>query len=234
MSRASLDKDPRAVARMFDAVAKRYDRTNSVMSFGLDRYWRTVTRRGLDLKPGEKVLDVAAGTGVSTVELARSGAWCVAADFSLGMLKGADRPVPKVAADALALPFADASFDAVTVSFGLRNMHDTVAALREFRRVVRPGGRLVVCEFSTPTFAPFRWSYTTYLKHVLPAIAQRVSSNPEAYLYLAESILAWPAQRPLAELIEQAGWGEVEWLNLTGGIVALHRARTSGDAPQSN
>jgi len=229
MSRASLDKEPRAVARMFDAVAKRYDRTNSVMTFGLDRYWRTVTRRVLDLRPGEKVLDVAAGTGVSTVELARSGAWCVAADFSLGMLQGADRPVPKVAADALALPFADDAFDAVTVSFGLRNMQDTVAALREFRRVTRPGGRLVVCEVSTMVWRPLRWGHRIYLSWVLPRIARLVSSNPDAYAYLAESMLAWPAQRELAELIERAGWGEVEWLDLSGGIVALHRARTSGD-----
>jgi demethylmenaquinone methyltransferase/2-methoxy-6-polyprenyl-1,4-benzoquinol methylase len=204
------------------------------MSFGLDRYWRTVTRRVLQLDPGDKVLDVAAGTGVSTVALAQSGAWCVAADFSIGMLRGGKRKVPKVAADALSLPFADGAFDAVTVSFGLRNMNDTVAALRELRRVVRPGGRLVVCEFSTPVLGPLRWAYRLYLKRVLPAVAKRVSSNPEAYLYLAESILAWPAQRPLAELVEQAGWGEVEWLDLTGGIVALHRARIDSDSAQSN
>jgi demethylmenaquinone methyltransferase/2-methoxy-6-polyprenyl-1,4-benzoquinol methylase len=230
MSRASLDKDPRAVATMFDGVAEHYDRTNSVMSFGLDRYWRSVTRRVLAPRAGEKVLDVAAGTAVSTVELARSGAWCVAADFSLGMLRGADRPVPKVAADALALPFADGVFDAVTVSFGLRNMHDTVAALRELRRVVRPGGRLVVCEFSTPVFAPFRQAYQLYLRQMLPPVAKRVSSNPEAYLYLAESILAWPNQRDLAELVVRAGWGGVEWVNLSGGIVALHRAHNGDNA----
>ncbi|HEX3792373.1 MAG TPA: demethylmenaquinone methyltransferase [Pseudonocardiaceae bacterium] len=238
MSRASLDKDPHEVAAMFDGVARHYDRTNSLSSLGLDRYWRTATRRELRLQPGEKVLDVAAGTAVSTVELARSGAWCVAADFSLGMLRrGVARPVPKVAADALALPFADGSFDAVTVSFGLRNMTDTVVALREFRRVVRPGGRLVVCEFSTPVFAPFRAVYLNYLVRALPAIARAASSNTEAYQYLADSIRAWPAQRPLAELVEQAGWGEVEWLNLTGGIVALHRAVNPldpDDTPESN
>lgn len=225
MSRASLDKDPHEVAAMFDGVAKHYDRTNSVTSLGLDRHWRSVTRRVLELESGQKVLDVAAGTAVSTVALAESGAWCVAADFSLGMLRrGARRPVPKVAADALRLPFVDGAFDAVTVSFGLRNMTDTVAALAELRRVVRPGGRLVVCEFSTPVFTPFRFVYLNYLMRALPAIATRVSSNPEAYRYLAESIRAWPNQRGLAELVEEAGWGEVEWLNLTGGIVALHRA----------
>ena len=225
MSRASLDKDPHEVAAMFDGVAERYDRTNSVTSLGLDRHWRSVTRRTLDPTAGQKVLDLAAGTAVSTVGIAESGAWCVAADFSLGMLtRGRDRPVPKVAADALRLPFADGVFDAVTVSFGLRNMSDTVAALTEARRVVRPGGRLVVCEFSTPVFRPFRFVYLNYLMRALPAIASRVSSNPEAYRYLAESIRAWPDQRALARLVAQAGWADVEWLNLTGGIVALHRA----------
>lgn len=225
MSRAHLDKDPHEVAAMFDGVARHYDRTNSVTSLGLDRHWRAVTRRVLDPRPGQRVLDVAAGTAVSTVALAESGAWCVAADFSLGMLRrGAGRRVPKVAADALRLPFADGVFDAVTVSFGLRNMSDTVAALTELRRVVRPGGRLVVCEFSSPVFPPFRVVYLNYLMRALPAIATRVSSNPEAYRYLAESIRAWPDQRELAGLVADAGWTEVEWTNLTGGIVALHRA----------
>ena len=225
MSRAHLDKDPHEVAAMFDGVARHYDRTNSVTSLGLDRHWRAVTRRVLDPKPGQRVLDVAAGTAVSTVALAESGAWCVAADFSLGMLgRGAGRNVPKVAADGLRLPFADGVFDAVTVSFGLRNMHDTVGALTELRRVVRPGGRLVVCEFSQPVFGPFRFVYLNYLMRALPAIATRVSSNPEAYRYLAESIREWPDQRALAGLVEQAGWTDVEWTNLTGGVVALHRA----------
>ena len=225
MSRASLDKDPHEVAAMFDGVAERYDRTNSVTSLGLDRHWRAVTRRVLDLAPGQKALDVAAGTAVSTVGLAESGAWCVALDFSLGMLrKGSARPVPKVAADALRLPFGDGVFDAVTVSFGLRNMSDTVAALTELRRVVRPGGRLVVCEFSRPVLRPFRFVYLNYLMRALPAIATRVSSNPEAYVYLAESIRAWPDQAGLAAKIGAAGWTNVAWRNLTGGIVALHRA----------
>jgi len=225
MSRASLDKDPHEVAAMFDGVAERYDRTNSVTSLGLDRHWRSVTRRVLDPEPGQKVLDVAAGTAVSTVGLAETGAWCVALDFSLGMLRrGSARPVPKVAADALRLPFGDGVFDAVTVSFGLRNMSDTVAALTELRRVVRPGGRLVVCEFSTPTWAPFATVYTNYLMRALPAIATRVSSSPESYVYLAESIRAWPDQAGLAAKIAEAGWTNVAWRNLTGGIVALHRA----------
>jgi demethylmenaquinone methyltransferase/2-methoxy-6-polyprenyl-1,4-benzoquinol methylase len=226
VSRAELDKDPHDVARMFDGVARRYDLTNTAMSAGQDRYWRARTRAALDLSPGEKVLDLAAGTTVSTVELAKDGAWCVAADFSLGMLRaGAHRDVPKTAADALHLPFADASFDAVTISFGLRNVADTVAGLREAARVTRPGGRLVVCEFSTPTWAPFRALYQgAVLGHVIPAVARTVSSNPDAYLYLAESIRDWPDQPALAQKIADAGWERVAWRNLTLGAVALHRA----------
>ncbi|MDT7710066.1 MAG: demethylmenaquinone methyltransferase / 2-methoxy-6-polyprenyl,4-benzoquinol methylase [Pseudonocardiales bacterium] len=226
MSRADLDKNPRDVAAMFDGVARRYDLTNTVLTAGQDRRWRTLTRAALGLQPGEKVLDLAAGTAVSTVELARSGAWCVAADFSIGMLRaGARREVPKVAADALALPFQDASFDAVTISFGLRNVADPDTALAELARVTRPGGRLVVCEFGRPTWAPFRAAYYLGLERILPAIAERVSSNPEAYSYLGESIRAWSPQPDLALRIAKAGWGQVGWRNLAGGAVALHRAR---------
>ncbi|NLU84178.1 demethylmenaquinone methyltransferase [Rhodococcus sp. HNM0569] len=224
-SRATLDKDPRDVASMFDGVAKRYDLTNTVLSFGQDRGWRRATRTALGLNPGERVLDLAAGTGVSTVELSRSGAWCVATDFSLGMLSaGAERNVPKVAGDAMHLPFADGVFDAATISFGLRNVSDFDAGLREIARVTKPGGRLVVCEFSTPVFAPFRTVYMEYLMKALPRVAETVSSNPDAYVYLAESIRAWPDQAELAERIAAAGWHGVQWRNLTGGIVALHRA----------
>jgi demethylmenaquinone methyltransferase/2-methoxy-6-polyprenyl-1,4-benzoquinol methylase len=226
VSRADLDKNPRDVAAMFDGVARRYDLTNTVLTAGQDRRWRTLTRAALGLQPGEKVLDLAAGTAVSTVELARSGAWCVAADFSIGMLRaGARREVPKVAADALALPFQDASFDAVTISFGLRNVADPDTALAELARVTRPGGRLVVCEFGRPTWAPFRAAYYLGLERILPAIAERVSSNPEAYSYLGESIRAWSPQPELALRIAKAGWGQVGWRNLAGGAVALHRAR---------
>ncbi|HEU0190319.1 MAG TPA: demethylmenaquinone methyltransferase [Mycobacterium sp.] len=226
MSRASLDKDPHAVASMFDGVARRYDLTNTVLSLGRDRSWRRATRSALQLRAGEQVLDLAAGTAVSTVELARSGAWCVAADFSVGMLAaGSRRDVPKVVADATRLPFGDGVFDAVTISFGLRNVVDHAAALREMARVTRPGGRLAVCEFSTPTVPAFATGYKEYLMRALPAVARAVSSNPEAYVYLAESIRAWPAQAELADQITRAGWSQVHWRNLTGGIVALHTGR---------
>lgn len=229
MNRADLDKDPRDVASMFDGVARRYDLTNTVLSGGQDRRWRRLTREALALRPGERVLDLAAGTAVSTVELERSGAWCVAADFSLGMLRaGESREVPKVAADALHLPFRDGSFDAVTISFGLRNVADTDRALRELARVTRPGGRMVVCEFSRPTWAPFRAVYYAGLEHVLPAVARRVSSNAEAYSYLGESIRDWSPQEELARRVADAGWGRVGWRDVAGGAVALHRAHRTG------
>ncbi len=227
MTRATLEKDPAEVAAMFDEVAARYDLTNTVLSLGQDRGWRTAVREALDLQPGERVLDLAAGTATSSAALARTGADVVGCDFSLGMLQvgrraGHDR-VELVAGDALGLPFADASFDAVTISFGLRNTADTAAALAELLRVTRPGGRLVVCEFSHPTWAPWRSLYVNYLMRALPAVATRVSSDPSAYVYLAESIRAWPTQPALAERLQQAGWTGVGWRNLTGGIVALHR-----------
>jgi demethylmenaquinone methyltransferase/2-methoxy-6-polyprenyl-1,4-benzoquinol methylase len=233
MTRATLAKEPHDVARMFDGVAKRYDLTNTVLSFGQDRRWRRATRDALGLRPGERVLDVAAGTGVSTAELARSGAQAVASDFSLGMLRaGARRPgrsrLPFVAADALRLPFADEVFDAVTISFGLRNIADVSGALTEFARVTKPGGRLVVAEFSTPVIPGFRQLYLNYLMRALPWVAKKVASNPEAYVYLAESIRSWPDQQHLAWTIAAAGWHEVHYRNLTGGVVALHWARRPG------
>ncbi|WP_332838861.1 demethylmenaquinone methyltransferase [Nocardia bovistercoris] len=223
--RASLDKQPSEVASMFDGVAKRYDITNTVISAGQDRYWRWAVRKAVAPRPGERILDLAAGTGISTLDLAGSGAWCLAADFSKGMLAaGRFRAVPMVAADATALPFADNSFDAVTISYGLRNISESHAALREMLRVTKPGGRLVVCEFSTPVIPVFKTIYMEYLMKALPRVARAVSSNPDAYVYLAESIRAWPNQRQLAMRIADTGWSSVKWRNLTGGIVALHRA----------
>lgn len=227
MTRASLAKDPRDVQSMFDHVAAKYDLTNDVLSLGQDRYWRREVVRAVAAERGQRVLDLAAGTGTSSLPFARAGARVVSSDFSMGMLAEGRRRFPElpfVAGDAMALPFADGAFDAVTISFGLRNVQDVDAALAEMRRVTRPGGRLVVCEFSHPTWAPFRTVYMEYLMRALPPVARRVSSAPEAYVYLAESIQAWPTQPDLAARIGAAGWSRVAWRNLSGGIVALHRA----------
>ncbi|MEV1010747.1 demethylmenaquinone methyltransferase [Streptomyces sp. NPDC049881] len=226
MTRATLDKQPTEVAAMFDAVAARYDLTNDVLALGQNRRWRRAVADAVAARPGERVLDLAAGTGTSAMPFALAGAFTVPCDFSRGMLAEGKRRVPWMpftAGDALRLPFRDGAFDAVTISFGLRNLSDTELALREMLRVTKPGGRLVVCEFSHPTWAPFRTVYNEYLMRALPTVATRVSSNPDAYVYLAETIRAWPDQPGLAAVLQHAGWSRVAWRNLSGGIVALHR-----------
>jgi demethylmenaquinone methyltransferase / 2-methoxy-6-polyprenyl-1,4-benzoquinol methylase len=270
MTRADLDKQPGDVAAMFDGVAERYDLMNDILSAGQVRLWRRAVARIIGARPGDRVLDVAGGTGTSALSFTATGADCVACDFSLGMLRagrarlagdrarlaGADGPptardygrqprgnpggsrgvappgrqsppgkLSLVGGDALRLPFRDEAFDAVTISFGLRNVASAAAALAEMRRVTRPGGRLVVCEFSTITIAPLDMLYRRYLTNVLPALARRTARNPEAYTYLAESIADWPAQRELAGVIEAAGWSAVRWRDLSLGVVAVHVAR---------
>lgn len=211
---------------MFDDVAERYDLTNDVLSLGQARLWRKEVAKAVDARPAQKVLDLAAGTATSSQPFARAGAYVVPCDFSLGMLQvgKARHPwMPFTAGDATKLPFKDDTFDAVTISFGLRNVHETDEALREMYRVTKPGGRVVICEFSHATWAPFRTVYEEYLMRALPPVARAVSSNPDAYVYLAESIRSWPDQPTLAALLQDAGWSKVAWRNLTGGVVALHR-----------
>lgn len=231
MTRADLGKDPSQVSAMFDQVAARYDRTNNVLSVGNAPLWRVATTRAVAPKLGERILDVAAGTGTSSASLAKSGASVVAADFSPGMIEVGRRRQAGVAnlvfveADATKLPFDDDEFDAVTISFGLRNVNEPKRALAEFFRVTKPGGRLVVCEFSHPPTPFVRLGYDTYQRYVMPPLVKLSSSNDTAYEYLNESINAWPDQRELAAWLREAGWADVEWRNLTLGVVALHRGR---------
>lgn len=224
--RANLDKKATDVQGMFNAVAKNYDLMNSLASLGQVRRWRKEVRRAVVTRPAMRVLDVAAGTGASSIEFVRAGADVVAVDFSEGMLKEGRRRHPEIdfrQADAMNLPFEDNSFDAVTTSFGLRNIEDFDRALREFYRVLRPGGHLVVCEFSRPTWAPFRALYHFFLGTVVPGLARMASYDAVAYDYLTESILDWPSQYVLAAHLRRAGFERLQLRNLSGGIVALHR-----------
>jgi demethylmenaquinone methyltransferase / 2-methoxy-6-polyprenyl-1,4-benzoquinol methylase len=258
MTRAQLDKRPSDVAAMFDKVAPRYDLLNDVLSFGQDRWWRRVVAKAVGARAGERVLDLAAGTGTSSVTFTAAGAACVACDFSLGMLRaGVERvgaqdararpsgppgrsrpggggsgpgaaqagPVRFVAGDALRLPFGDQAFDAVTISFGLRNVADPDAALAEMFRVTRPGGRLVICEFGHLPSPRLDEIYGRYLMAALPAVARRLSPAGDAYEYLAESIRDWPSREELAQRIGGAGWSAVRWRDLTLGVVTVHTAR---------
>lgn len=225
--RAGLDKLPEEVSGMFDEVASRYDLMNDLASLGQVRIWREAVASAVCAQAGQKVLDLAAGTATSTASYAARGAEVVACDFSLGMLmEGRKRnpSIASVAGDAMRLPFADETFDITTISYGLRNVHDPDAALKEMLRVTKSGGKLVVAEFSTPTQGLIRNAYRFYLGSVMPVMSSLASSDDSAYAYLAESILAWPDQEELARVIHKAGWRSVAYRNLTGGIVALHRA----------
>jgi demethylmenaquinone methyltransferase / 2-methoxy-6-polyprenyl-1,4-benzoquinol methylase len=229
MARAQLDKRPADVSAMFDSLAERYDLLNDLMSAGQVRRWRRAVARAVGAGGSDLVLDLAAGTGTSSRAFTGAGARCVACDFSLGMLQvGVRRPttgVSFVAGDALRLPFRDGSFDAVTISFGLRNLADTRAGLAEMLRVTRPGGRLVVCEFSH--LRRLDALYRRYLAAALPFLA-RLCGDPAAYHYLAESISAWPAQPELGRWISGSGWSAVRWQNLALGVVAVHMAQRPG------
>ncbi len=225
--RADLTKSTRDIASMFDGVAERYDLMDALMTGGMDHVWMAALRKAVDPRPGERILDLAAGTGASSAVLAQAGAEVVACDLSEGMIEVGRRRHPDiefVQGDALDLHFEEASFDAVTISWGLRNIPDPARALREMARVVRPRGRLVVCEFSTPPNRVFRGLYEFYQSTVMPTLAGLLSSNDVAYDYLIESIRDWPGQEAVGRLIAANGWSEVEYRNLTGGIAALHRA----------
>ncbi|WP_279513064.1 class I SAM-dependent methyltransferase [Leucobacter luti] len=218
------------VSSMFDEVSPRYDLINDVLTVGNDRLWRIATTKAVAPRKGMRILDLAAGTGTSSAALAAHGANVVAADFSEGMLaegrkRHADNELIEfVHADATALPFEDNSFDAATISYGLRNVSDPRAALAEMFRVVKPGGRIVIAEFSTPPSAVVRGPYAFYGRHVLPRVAAALNRDAaDAYRYLNDSIEAWPNQDALAGWLRDAGFERVAYRNLTLGIVALHR-----------
>lgn len=230
---ADLSKNPDEVSGMFDQVAKGYDRTNALLSGGNSVLWRIATVTALKVQQGERVLDVAAGTGTSSKAIARAGAEVVALDFSPGMVAEGRKRNPDiefVEGDAQALPFPAASFDAVTISFGLRNVNNPQVAVGEMYRVLKPGGRIVICEFSHPPTPLVRAGYQGYLKYVMPAITAMSSTHKEAYRYLMESIEDWPEQSVLSQWLRAAGFTRVAYRNLSGGIVALHRARSPEDS----
>ncbi|MEY3383572.1 MAG: hypothetical protein RLZZ212_159 [Actinomycetota bacterium] len=226
MTKADLTKSPTDVSAMFDMVAKNYDRTNDLLSFYQSRIWRRATKKAVSPKPGIRILDVAAGTGTSSQAFLVPGAEVVAADFSKGMLEEGAKRHPNlkfVFADAMKLPFSDGEFDVVTISFGLRNVQNHQIALGEFFRVLKAGGKLVVCEFSKVA-GPLGAIYLWYLRNILPIVARVFSSNPDAYTYLSDSIEAWPNQDQLKSDIERAGFQSVKYQNLSFGVVALHTA----------
>jgi demethylmenaquinone methyltransferase/2-methoxy-6-polyprenyl-1,4-benzoquinol methylase len=228
VSKADLAKKPSEVAAMFDSVASKYDRANDLLSFGQTHRWRIKVRDAVAPKPGQSVLDLAAGTGSSSIAFNLEGVRVVASDFSQGMLAEGRKRHPElefVFADATNLPFAANEFDATTISFGLRNVVDVEKALREMFRVTKPGGRVVICEFSRVQNSLLRPLYEFYLKRLLPVFSRMAGQKPEAYDYLAESILAWPSQKKLAKKIAAAGFEKVVYKNLVFGVVAIHVAR---------
>ncbi|MDI6713062.1 MAG: bifunctional demethylmenaquinone methyltransferase/2-methoxy-6-polyprenyl-1,4-benzoquinol methylase UbiE [Anaerosomatales bacterium] len=223
------------VKGIFSRLAPRYDAFNLVSSFGLDRWWRRVAVHMARLTPDSEVLDLACGTGDLALALARIGhpKSVLATDFVEEMLEVAKRKAARyegptaisfAQADAQALPFSDASFDVVTIAFGVRNLPDRAANFREVRRVLRPGGRYIILEFSRPPFAPFRAVYHAYLRWVIPAVGALVAGDRASFEYLNASIRAFPAQEDLARELEAAGFSRVSWRNLSGGIVAIHVA----------
>jgi len=223
--RANLNKDPDDVSKMFDDVAHRYDFLNDLLSLGRTKAWRRVVTSIIAPKPGMKILDIAAGTGSSSRPLVDKGAEVTALDFSQGMIEQGrkqNKNIKFVQGDALKLPFEDNFFDVTTISFGLRNTSDTDKALKEALRVTKDGGRIVVAEFSHPVNPIFKKIYLNYLMRALPVIVKKISKNPDAYIYLAESIRAWPDQAELASIMRDSGFKSVAWQDLTFGIVAVH------------
>ena len=226
------DEKAGRVARVFDSVASRYDLMNDLMSAGLHRVWKRVAIERCAVRPGERVLDLAGGTGdLARLLAARAGPTgeVVLTDINASMLRigrdallDAGTVVPAVQCDAQRLPFADGRFDCVTIGFGLRNVTRKEQALAEMYRVLRPGGRLVVLEFSS-VWRPLKPLYDAYSFGVLPQLGRMFAGDPDSYRYLAESIRMHPGQDELKAMIEAAGFERVDYLNLSAGVVAVHR-----------
>lgn len=222
------------VQRMFSGIADRYDLLNHVLSFGLDGWWWRCMARRAAAGPGRRFLDVAAGTGDSSLALARRGAEVITTDFTHAMLRRGpdkfrraglqDRIWASVEADAQRLPFRDGTFDGVTICYGIRNVEDRARAYGEFLRVLVPGGRLTILEFSRP-IGGLRQLYELYSRFVLPRLGGWISGDPNAYAYLPDSIRRFPDGPTLARELESAGFVEVDWERRSGGIVALHTGR---------
>jgi demethylmenaquinone methyltransferase/2-methoxy-6-polyprenyl-1,4-benzoquinol methylase len=230
----SEDEKAAHVRRMFSAIAPRYDLLNHLLSLNIDRRWRriAVDALGWEKRPSGTYLDNCAGTLDLSVELAtrpRFTGRVIGSDFTFQMLLGgeskrAGRPIVPVCADALALPYADESFDGATVGFGVRNLADLDGGLREMARVLKQGSKLVILEFTTPVWQPFRALYFFYFLRVLPLIGKLVSSHGSAYTYLPQSVLRFPEPPELAKKLVDAGFHSVSFKRLTGGIVAIHQA----------
>jgi len=223
-----LAKNPNQVAAMFDSVAESYDKTNDLLSFGQDRIWRKKVLAEVAPVAGQTILDLAAGTGSSSIVFLKPGVKVIASDFSNGMLEVGRKRHPElefVYADATNLPFENNSVDAVTISFGLRNVQEPKKALAEMHRVLKPGGKVVICEFSQVSTPIFSNLYGFYLKRILPRLSSLLAKNKGAYDYLAESILAWPNQKELLNWLSAAGFVSAKYRNLNLGIVAIHSAR---------
>lgn len=230
-----LNEKARKVAQVFDSVAPNYDVMNDVMSFGVHRLWKRFAIDVAAVRPGQQVLDLAAGTGDLTAKLAdrvgREGL-VIASDINGSMLSqgrqrlvddGVVGNVEYVQANAECLPFADNSFDCVTMAFGLRNVTDKAAALESIHRIIKPGGRLLVLEFSKPVVSALKPVYDTYSFKILPLMGRLIARDAESYRYLAESIRMHPGQKELKAMMEQAGFVRCDYFNLSAGIVALHR-----------
>ena len=225
----------RAVREMFAGIAGRYDLLNHLLSINIDKRWRRRVRdelAGVLADPAALVLDVACGTGDLSIELQQnSAAKIVGSDFCRPMLEiakeKAGKVIPFVEGDAMSLPFADQSFDAVTIAFGLRNLSNFEDGLRELRRVLKPGGRIAVLEFSSPGVPGFRTLFQFYFSHVLPRIGGAVSGSRGAYEYLPDSVSKFPDQKGLVRLMTETGFRDVSYKNLTGGIAAIHTGRRS-------